>query len=199
MDTERSGINEVGVPGKTEAEHLSSQELQRRLDETRSSITSTVWEIKRTMADEYENVRESVSETLDWRTQVGRYPIAFSLGALTLGFLLGAGAKYVVEGERPHNGHIRRPEVEAIAGGTVTGGTLVRSIEHSELYNQVTHGLSDIANHLVNELVRVGRDVLIPSLVARLQHRVAPEAEEHEGSHIPGAQREFGSGGRFTT
>lgn len=204
MDTERSRMNPTEVPDSSQSQQLSSEELRHRLDETRSSITSTVWEIKRTMADEYENVRESVSETLDWRTHVARYPMAFSLGALTLGFLLGAGARYASEGEHPHDGHGRRPEVEAMSGQhVVTGGQLVQSIEHSEMYSQVTHGLSDLGTHLVSEVVRLGRDVLIPSLVARLQQRIVPEQHGYETHHeTTEGERGFGQGPggrRFTT
>ena len=64
-------------------------ELQRRMDEARESITNTVHEIKETVTTQYQNVRESISQQLDWREQYRQRPVAFTVGALGVGVLVG--------------------------------------------------------------------------------------------------------------
>ena len=63
----------------------SKEELQRRLDHTRDSISQTVTEIKETVANQV----QAVKNTLDWREQFKRRPVTWSAGALGVGFLTG--------------------------------------------------------------------------------------------------------------
>src|SRR3954465_13364623 len=69
----------------------SKEELQRRMAEARESITQTVTEIKETVTNQYYSMKESVSDALDWRHLFRKNPIAFSVGALSVGFLVGYG------------------------------------------------------------------------------------------------------------
>src|ERR687893_786211 len=64
-------------------------ELQRRMEEARESITQTVTEIKDTVTNQYQAVRDTVTEALDWREQFRKRPVAFSIGAMSAGFILG--------------------------------------------------------------------------------------------------------------
>jgi len=68
------------------------------MDEARESITQTVTEIKETVTNQYYSVKESVSEALDWRTHFRKRPIAFSVGALSVGFLVGYGLAGTLKG-----------------------------------------------------------------------------------------------------
>ena len=68
---------------------VTKADLQRRMDEARESITQTVSEIKDTVTTQYQNVRETITQSLDWREQYRRRPVAFSVGALGVGFLVG--------------------------------------------------------------------------------------------------------------
>jgi hypothetical protein len=67
----------------------TKKELQRQMDETRESIAQTVTEIKDTVTDQYQSVKDSVTETLDWREQFRKHPAAWSLGALSIGYVIG--------------------------------------------------------------------------------------------------------------
>ncbi len=85
-------------PGKTNQDEPSKAELQRRMEETRESISETVGEIKETVAnqyeavkDTYETVKDGVGEVLDWREQFSRNPIVWGAGAVSLGILVGLG------------------------------------------------------------------------------------------------------------
>jgi ElaB/YqjD/DUF883 family membrane-anchored ribosome-binding protein len=73
----------------TADDDLTKAELQRRMEEARESITQTVSEIKDTVTNQYQNVRESISQSLDWREQYRRRPVEFSVAALGIGVILG--------------------------------------------------------------------------------------------------------------
>jgi hypothetical protein len=75
----------------TADDDVTKAELQRRMEEARESITQTVTEIKDTVTTQYQNVRESISQSLDWREQYRRRPVEFTVAALGLGLLLGYG------------------------------------------------------------------------------------------------------------
>lgn len=64
-------------------------ELQRRMEEARESITQTVSEIKDTVVTQYQQVKESISDTLDWREQYKRHTLPFTVGAFAAGALIG--------------------------------------------------------------------------------------------------------------
>ena len=70
-------------------EDRTKAELQRRMEEARESITQTVTEIKDTVTNQYQAVRQSVTEALDWREQYRKRPIAWSVGAASVGFIVG--------------------------------------------------------------------------------------------------------------
>jgi hypothetical protein len=63
--------------------------LQRRMEEARESISQTVTEIKDTVVTQYQQVKENISDTLDWREQYRRRPVHFTVGAFAVGALLG--------------------------------------------------------------------------------------------------------------
>jgi hypothetical protein len=112
-------------------------ELQRRMDEARESITQTVTEIKDTVTTQYQNVRESISQSLDWREQYRRHPVEFSVAALSVGFLVGysVGGAFGRDSEMPERyyesegddydmdeSHVRTPNERAFASQAILGG-----------------------------------------------------------------------------
>ena len=64
-------------------------ELQRRMEEARENISHTVAEIRDTVTTQYETVRSTINENLDWREHVRKRPTSFSIAAGTVGFFLG--------------------------------------------------------------------------------------------------------------
>jgi hypothetical protein len=117
---------------------LTKADLQRRMEEARESITQTVTEIKDTVTTQYQNVRETISQSLDWREQYRRRPVAFSVGALGVGFIVGysiGGAfggdsemperYYESEGDSDYDmdeSHVRTPVERSFASQAITGG-----------------------------------------------------------------------------
>lgn len=82
-------------PDRREGHDPSKAELQRRMEEARESISSTVTEIKETVAQQVETVKDA----LDWREHFKKQPVAWSLGALGVGFLTGYCIAATVKGE----------------------------------------------------------------------------------------------------
>ncbi len=91
---------------------ITKQELQRRMEQARESITQTVTEIKDTVANQYQTVKESISETLDWREQYRKRPVAWSVGALSVGFLTGYCIAASVKGDSSGSRRAGYPSAE---------------------------------------------------------------------------------------
>jgi hypothetical protein len=88
----RAGSGATKTTTTTEgAQEPSKAELQRRMEEAREDISQTVDEIKETVTEQYEAVKETVAETFDWRAQFRKHSVAWSLGALAAGYVVGTG------------------------------------------------------------------------------------------------------------
>lgn len=66
-------------------------ELQRRMEEAREDISQTVEDIKETVTEQYESVKEIITGTLDWREHFRKHTLAWSLGAVAVGYVVGSG------------------------------------------------------------------------------------------------------------
>jgi hypothetical protein len=116
--------------GDTDA---TKAELQRRMEEARESISQTVTEIKDTVVNQYQQVRETISDTLDWREQYKRHTLPLTLGAVGVGFLVGytvmgafkaGGDDYDEEGEafdRIESGFDRMQPARSYAASPILG------------------------------------------------------------------------------
>lgn len=120
-------------------EETTKADLQRRMEEARESISQTVTEIKDTVATQYQSVRESINDALDWREQFRKRPVAFSVGALSVGFFVGYGIASALsdnEKESDYNvfdvndedhdaedKHYSNYAARSYAGGAITGQT----------------------------------------------------------------------------
>src|SRR5712691_7603552 len=80
---------------QTREQDPSKEELQRRMEATRDSISHTVTEIKETVAQQY----ESVKEALDWREHFKKQPLAWSIAAAGVGFFVGYGIAAALKSE----------------------------------------------------------------------------------------------------
>lgn len=93
------------VADATDVEDVTKEELQRRMEQARETITQTVTEIKDTVTNQYQSVKEQISETLDWREQYRKRPVAWSVGALSVGFLTGYCVAGAIKGESRRAGY----------------------------------------------------------------------------------------------
>lgn len=98
---EEGTLGVVRASGEGDDEDVpSKEELQRRMDEARNSITQTVTEIKETVTNQYYSVKETVTDALDWRHHFRKNPVAFSVGALSAGFIVGYALAGTLKGGR---------------------------------------------------------------------------------------------------
>jgi len=184
------------------SEEPSKEELQRRLDETRDSISQTVTEIKETVANQV----QAVKDTLDWREQFKRRPVAWSAGALGVGFLVGycvAATFKDDEDYRRYSTAIDRyaEESKSYAAQPVLGATmstpnlgarygngshhqgpgLFERVTNTHAYERVRDEAADIGNAFVQELTNTAKQVVLPALIASLRNFI--------GGHLPNAPK----------
>jgi hypothetical protein len=75
--------------GDSAQPEATKEDLQRRMEAARESISQTVGEIRDTVEDQYAAVKATVSGILDWREGFQGDPILWSVGALSAGFAFG--------------------------------------------------------------------------------------------------------------
>ena len=199
---EEGTLGQARASGERDEEEPSKEELQRRMEEARESITQTVTEIKETVTNQYYTVKETVSDALDWRYHFRQRPIAFSVGALSVGFLLG----YSVAGALKGNGGGEDyPSYEESDVYARTGASPSRDEEYDEeVRHTAFHGHSYAAQPITDSLSGETSDYASSSppeaeLIAgdyRPQRGAsysysAAQEEEDEGEQKPGLLERF--------
>jgi hypothetical protein len=165
-------------------DELSKEDLQRRMDDARESISQTVTEIKDTVVHQYESVKETISETLDWREQFKKRPVAWTAGALGAGFIAGYGLTAIVKGDdngyrySEHYDYQPSPRrdyaAQAVAGPAAPrtetededeGPGLIQRIQETEAFDRLRTEASSMGNRLVNEVSKTAQEILLPAAV----------------------------------
>ena len=172
---------------ETSADDLSKEELQRRMDRARDSISNTVTEIKETVANQV----QAVKDTLDWREQFKKRPVAWSLGAAGVGFVLGYGLAAAVKGDGSDEDTLdfytqptpRSYAAQPITGATVERGAAMQSdnghdegpglferFTHTPAFGRVKTEASNVGEALVQELGKTAKTVVLPALMTSLKN-----------------------------
>jgi hypothetical protein len=177
----------------------SKEELQRRMDEARDSITHTVTEIKDTVVHQYEAVKETIAETLDWREQVKKRPVAWSAGAAGAGFLVGYGIAALVKGAegsddsdyvrslppgygaRPLTSQGVLPTSEGESNEQSGPGMLGRFTE-TAAFERLRHEAASIGNQFVDELSDTAKQILLPAAIGWIRGWLEELIPEKKGS-----------------
>ena len=164
------------------AEELSKEELQRRMEEARDSISHTVTEIKETVANQY----QAVKDTLDWREQFKKRPLAWTAGSAGVGFLVGYGIAAVVKGEsngqnQSYDAFHSGAQAHAYASQPVLGAYpeprkeedsgpgLLERFKTTPVYDRVKSEVGDFGNAIVDEVSKTARTVVLPALIKSLK------------------------------
>ena len=187
------------------AEEPSKEELQRRLEETRDSISSTVTEIKETVANQV----QAVKDTLDWREQFKKRPVAWCAGALGVGFSLGyCIANYAKEdegyryssaidryGEESNRYAYASQAVDTSSapmtapvstrarqsnGSHDSGPGFFQKVASSPAFERVKDEASNVGDAFVQELTKTAKTVVLPALITSLRNFI--------GDHLPNAK-----------
>ena len=184
-------------------EEPSKEELQRRLDEARDSISHTVTEIRESVANQVQAVKES----LDWREQFKKRPVAWSAGAMGVGFLVGYGLAAMVKGEgdsssdydrdryydreETSRSYAAQPILGAHASPTETaagygngkhdeGPGFFEKLTSTPAYNKMKHEAGNIGEALVQEITKTAKTMVIPAVITSLRNFI--------GGHLPHAE-----------
>lgn len=181
----------------------SKVELQRRMEEARESISETVTEIKETVAQQVENVKDA----LDWREHFKRQPVAWSLGALGVGFLAGYGLAAAIKGDSeyeeeeyytaPSYGRASlgeyqyaesAPAVSPTNGETQDGPGLLTRFKETSAYEKLSREAGSLGDRLLEELSTTAHTVVLPLFLNKVKHWIGLDLSEK-----PGEQRIAGS------
>ena len=184
------------------AEEPSKEELQRRLEDARDSISNTVTEIKETVSHQV----QAVKDTLDWREQFKKRPVAWSASAAGLGFCLGyciAGYAKGDErdrystaidryGEEESRYYAAQPILGASAAaaprsqqgnGTHGGPGFFQKVASTQAFERVKDEAGNLGDAVVKELSNTAKTVVIPALITSLRNFIGdylPNAEKNE-------------------
>jgi len=179
------------------AEEPSKQELQRRLDEARDSISHTVTEIKESVANQI----EAVKDTLDWREQFKKRPVVWSAGAVGVGFLIGYGLAAMMKGDNTEYSSAieryadvsRSYAAEPILGASASRTSVAREdngthdegpgffekLSSTPAYQKVKNEAGNLGDAFVQEISKTAKTVVLPALMTSLRNFI--------GGHLPNA------------
>ena len=194
------------------AEEPSKQELQRRLDEARDSISHTVTEIKESVASQVQAVKES----LDWREQFRKRPVAWSAGAVGVGFLVGYGLAAMAKGDSDNytsayssgmdryyageygdesKSYSAQPVLRASStagesykqsnGTHDEGPGFFQKLASTPAYHKVKDEAANIGDAVMHELSNTAKTVVLPALMTSLRHFI--------GGYLPNTQTTGGT------
>lgn len=183
----------------------SKQELQRRLDEARDSISHTVTEIRESVANQV----QAVKQTLDWREQFKKRPVVWSAGAAGVGFLVGCGLAGMVKGDGRRasakdknyessydryvdesKSYAAQPIVQPSApteykhgnGKHHEGPGFFEKLASTHAYQKVKDEAGTLGDAVVQEISKTAKQVVLPALITSLRNFI--------GGHLPNARTE---------
>ncbi|HEY9500212.1 MAG TPA: hypothetical protein VIR01_01140, partial [Pyrinomonadaceae bacterium] len=170
----------------------SKEELQRRMETARDSISNTVTEIKETVAHQV----QAVKDTLDWREQFKKRPVAWCAGALGVGFSLGYCIANYAKGDEDYrySSAIDRYGEESeryfasqsVAGATMnpqaamraregngshdSGPGFFQKVANTHAFERVKDEAGNIGDAIVQELSKTAKTVVLPALMVSLRN-----------------------------
>jgi hypothetical protein len=185
------------------AEEPSKEDLQRRAEEARDSITNTVTEIKETVANQV----QAVKDTLDWREQFKRRPVAWSAAALGVGFCTGYCIAAYAKGDSDdyssaidrYGEESRSYASQSLVGsgaavstpGSMTsrqhngkhdsGPSFFQKVTNTPAFERVKDEAGNIGDAIVQELSKTAKTVVLPALITSLRNFI--------GDYLPNADK----------
>lgn len=134
----------------------SKAALQRRMEETRESISQTVDEIKDTVSEQYENVKETVGEVLDWKEQFQKNPLVWGVGAVAVGLAVGYSIALMRQGDHAHSSRRggRRSQANDFTDTVFDG---LATLGQSYILPAVSHKVEELFGvNIAKELMGIG-------------------------------------------
>jgi hypothetical protein len=200
-------------------EAFLKDEIRRRLEETRESVKEAASEIREAATQGFVSVKDAVAD-FDWRDEVKKRPVAWSLGALGLGLLAG----YAISGaaQRAHDGEGKRrygpSEPHANAAHPIIGklhnsateqspaparveaekklapATIEKSKERGAS-DRVRQELGSLRDRFIDEVSTIAHQILLPALIRKIRQAISTNLSD---KGTPGTQPRVPPGGRTT-
>jgi hypothetical protein len=172
-------------------EEESKEEIQRRMEMTRDSISHTVTEIKETVAHQVQAVRD----TLDWREQFRKRPVVWSAGALGVGFMAGYGLARAFKREDPYaesglgysstrayglTSHAAAAETGTFGSEDSSsnqsereqGPGLIERFKETSTYENLSKEVSSLGSKLIEELSSTAHLVVLPFVLSKFKEMI---------------------------
>jgi hypothetical protein len=196
-----------GTAGQTRSkeragdEEFLQDEIRRRLEEARESVGEAVSEIKEAAVQGYASVKDAVAD-FDWRDEVKKRPVAWSLGALGVGLLAGyaisAAAKHAHEGEEnrssvpsepranaaaPSIGELHKSATEQPAPARVAAekkrapATIEKSKERGAS-DRLRQELGSLRDRFIDEVSTIAHQILLPALVRKIREAISTNVSD---------------------
>jgi len=170
---------------EVEDDDPSKAALQRRMEETRDSISNTVTEIRDTVNEKYENVKEA----LDWREHFKRQPVAWTLGAAGVGFFVGYGIAAAITDDGDESDYVSttsesyaRPLIKnsvplsappsgasTTANGHDQGPGLIERFKETSAYDRLSKEAGSLGDRLIEELSTTAQTVVLPLFLNKIR------------------------------
>lgn len=171
---------------EVDQENASKEALQRRMEEARDSISNTVTEIKENVAQQYETVKDA----LDWREHFKKQPVAWSLGAAGVGFLVGYGLAAALSEDDYDRVHYSSSAAHSltsnpyspqpVAGETINaslattngkddGPGMLERFKETSAYERLSKEAGALGDRLVEELSTTAQTVVLPALLKKIR------------------------------
>ena len=178
-------------------EEPSKEELQRRMEEARDSITNTVTEIKENVAQQVETVKDA----LDWREHFKKRPVAWTLGAAGVGFFVGYGIASVLSDDDEDN-YVAETSTYArsLTGETTSKPAmapngkdelgLLERFKDTSAYDRLSKEAGAIGDRLLDELSTTAQVVVLPILLKKIKGWIGVDLSDKTASM--GTKRETG-------
>jgi len=175
------------------------------MEEARDSISSTVTEIKDSVAEKYENVKDA----LDWREHFKKQPVAWTLGAAGVGFFVGYGLAAALTDDSDHvsvasesyerlisdSGSSARTFAASAsatsgANGNDQGPGLIERFKETSAYDRLSKEAGTLGDRLVEELSTTAQTVVLPLLLNKIRGWIGVDLSnksEHSGGASMGS------------
>jgi hypothetical protein len=198
-------------------EEFLKDNIRRRVEEARDSIEEAVSEVKEAAAETYQSVKGAVTD-FDWRDEVKKRPVAWSLGALGVGLLAGYGIATAAKNARrePKRRYVPS-EPHAYAAQAIIGESHPAKAEEpkpspggaeaerksepgvskeSAAPDRLRQELTSLRDRFVDELSSIAHQVLLPALVRKIREAITTNAS---AKRTAGNQPRVPSSGRTTS
>jgi hypothetical protein len=206
MADERTlGLAIAREPRDQDDDDPSKEALQRRMEQTRDSISNTVSEIKENVTQQY----ESVKDALDWREHFKRAPVAWSAGAAGVGFLVGYGLAAALTDDERNEVHYssteRRPLVSQSAYDVPASRTngknheaedhpgLLERFRETSAYERLSKEAGSLGDRFVEELSATAHEVVLPILLKKIKGWIGLDLSEKKPSMQSNPEGRIGS------